>query len=68
MTLTEMEQSIADAKAELARADITTASLAKLLCGRLRTISNYHDRRALCQLKRELRAFHGQLRTWEEER
>ncbi len=61
MSITEMEQSVAQAKAELCRADIVANSLARLLVGRLRKVDNW----LLRDLKRELNGF-GLRRGWKQ--
>lgn len=63
MSLTDMEQAISAADAELQRADAVASSLARLLRGRLRKVGSAW---LLADLKRELKSFNIHTKSWVE--
>lgn len=64
MNITEMEQAVDSAKAELRRADTVATSLAYLLVGRLRHVKGACP---LAALKKELRNFNIHTGMWKDE-
>jgi hypothetical protein len=65
MNLTEMEQALDAAAAELRRADMCADQMARLLKGRLRSVRGYG---VLKSLKAELANFNAVTGRWKEER
>lgn len=65
MNMTEMQNAVDDAKATLARAEMLVPQMVRLIRGRLRaSCRSYSDLHVLADLKRELRDFNPQRRTW----
>lgn len=62
MKFSEMQQAVADAKAELSRADCFVAQMAEIIAGRLRT--GRVPQGVLRELKRELRDYNPHTGVW----
>lgn len=63
MTLTEMRQSLQEAKNTLNTADTVSTDMAQMLVGRLHKV---WDNRALAKLKRELQDYNAHTGKWKE--
>lgn len=64
MPLSEMEKAVDEAKAVLARARLCIPAMLRLCRGNLHTLNDWHDLGVLADIKRELRDFNPQRRTW----
>lgn len=63
MLLSDMEDAVRQAEADLTRADLVAGEMARLLRGRLRQVKGYN---VLKNLKAELKGFNSQTGCWKE--